>query len=113
MEVLNVGGKEYVKASVIARELGYTADYVGQLCRGRKVNAKLVGRSWYVDRDSMGLHKEGRYRGSQVKRRKALHEEVKELKSLILENMQTAMPLPHDVPVIAECGEGANWLEAH
>jgi DNA polymerase-1 len=39
--------------------------------------------------------------------------ELKELKALILENMQDALPLPHDVPVIAECGEGKNWLEAH
>ena len=39
--------------------------------------------------------------------------ELKELKALILENMQDALLLPHDVPVIAECGEGKNWLEAH
>jgi DNA polymerase-1 len=39
--------------------------------------------------------------------------EVEKVKELILENMQTAMPLPNGVPVLAECGEGANWLEAH
>ena len=39
--------------------------------------------------------------------------EVAILKSLILANMQTAMVLPNGVPVIAECGEGRNWLEAH
>ncbi|MDZ4809185.1 MAG: DNA polymerase I [Bacteroidota bacterium] len=43
----------------------------------------------------------------------ALKTEVKELKPLILENMQSAMLLPHKVPIIAECGEGENWLEAH
>lgn len=43
----------------------------------------------------------------------ALKSEVKELKPLILENMQSAMPLPFKVPVIAECGQGVNWLEAH
>ncbi|MFT3902954.1 MAG: DNA polymerase I [Niabella sp.] len=43
----------------------------------------------------------------------ALREEADELKSLILENMQSAMTLPNGVPVIAECGEGENWLEAH
>ncbi len=43
----------------------------------------------------------------------AVKSEVKELKPLILENMQQAMPLPSKVPVIAECGEGMNWLEAH
>jgi DNA polymerase-1 len=43
----------------------------------------------------------------------ALRSEVKELKPLIIECMQSAMPLPQKVPVIAECGEGENWLEAH
>jgi DNA polymerase-1 len=43
----------------------------------------------------------------------ALKTEAAELKPLILENMQSAHPLPNNVPVIAECGEGTNWLEAH
>ncbi|MCX8019702.1 MAG: DNA polymerase I [Chitinophagaceae bacterium] len=43
----------------------------------------------------------------------ALKTEVEALKPLILECMQTALPLPNGVPVIAECGEGENWLEAH
>lgn len=43
----------------------------------------------------------------------AVKEEVAELKPLILENMQSALPLPNEVPVIAECGEGENWLAAH
>ncbi|MDX1956168.1 MAG: DNA polymerase I [Chitinophagaceae bacterium] len=43
----------------------------------------------------------------------ALRSEAKELKPLILENMQSALPLPNDVPCVAECGEGENWLDAH
>ena len=43
----------------------------------------------------------------------AVREEVNELKPLILENMETAMLLPCGVPVVAECGMGENWLEAH
>jgi DNA polymerase I len=43
----------------------------------------------------------------------ATKDEVKELKPLIVECMQSAMPLPNKVPVIAECGEGKNWLDAH
>jgi DNA polymerase-1 len=39
--------------------------------------------------------------------------EADSLKSLILENMQSALQLPHQVPVIAEAGIGENWLEAH
>ncbi len=77
MDVLNVGGKEYVKASVIARDLGYTADYVGQLCRSHRVHAKLVGRSWYVDRDSISMHKTSRYRSTTTKAKESLREEVK------------------------------------
>lgn len=43
----------------------------------------------------------------------ALRSEAKELKPLILENMQSALPLPNEVPCVAECGEGENWLDAH
>lgn len=43
----------------------------------------------------------------------ARKEEVDQLKPLILECMQSALPLPNEVPVIAEVGQGTNWLEAH
>jgi DNA polymerase I len=39
--------------------------------------------------------------------------EIEAVRSLILENMQSALLLPNNVPVVAECGEGKNWLEAH
>lgn len=42
-----------------------------------------------------------------------LKSEVEILKPLILDCMQTAMPLPNNVPVVAEVGVGENWLEAH
>ncbi len=42
-----------------------------------------------------------------------LREEADELRPLVLENMQGALPLPNGVPVIAEAGIGENWLEAH
>jgi DNA polymerase-1 len=43
----------------------------------------------------------------------AIREEANELNALIIEGMQQAMPLPNEVPVIAEAGLGENWLEAH
>lgn len=43
----------------------------------------------------------------------AYKDEAEELRALVLENMQSALPLPNDVPVIAESGVGSNWLEAH
>jgi DNA polymerase I len=39
--------------------------------------------------------------------------EAEDLKALVLEGMQAALPLPNNVPVIAEAGMGLNWLEAH
>jgi len=66
MDVLPIDGKEYVKASKIAREFGYTADYIGQLARANKVDAQLVGRSWYVEIDSLKNHKASRYKKIDV-----------------------------------------------
>lgn len=43
----------------------------------------------------------------------ALKEELDLLQPLILENMKAALPLPNNVPVEAEVGNGSNWLEAH
>lgn len=54
-------GVEYTKASHVAKEFGYTSDYIGQLCRAKKVNARLVGRSWFVNVPSLEAHREGRY----------------------------------------------------
>ncbi len=70
MDSLNLDGKVYVKASSIARDLGYTADYVGQLCRAGKVDAHLVGRSWYVSRDDLKSYKQDKRRSNAVKTKK-------------------------------------------
>ncbi|MCU0374789.1 MAG: DNA polymerase I [Chitinophagaceae bacterium] len=43
----------------------------------------------------------------------AVIDEKDAMKALILENMQEALELPNQVPVVAEAGEGASWLEAH
>ncbi len=59
-------GVEYTKASHVAKKFGYTADYIGQLCRAKKINARLVGRSWFVNVPSLELHREGRYKKPAV-----------------------------------------------
>jgi hypothetical protein len=61
MEVISIDGVDYVKASVIAKQFRYTSDYVGQLCRAHKVEAKLVGRTWYVNPLSIEGHKTTKY----------------------------------------------------
>jgi DNA polymerase-1 len=43
----------------------------------------------------------------------AIRDEVDIIKPIILDCMRMALPLPNEVPVEAEIGAGANWLEAH
>ena len=40
-------------------------------------------------------------------------EEQDELPPLILEAMETAITLPHEVPIKIDLGFGDNWLQAH
>ena len=43
----------------------------------------------------------------------AHREEIDIIKPIIMRCMQTALPLPQEVPATAEIGSGINWLEAH
>ncbi len=62
MDTLVIGDVTYTKASVLAREYGYTADYLGQLCRAGKVTCILVGRTRYIDRTSIEVHRQDKYK---------------------------------------------------
>ncbi len=62
MEAVIFDGKEYFKAAVLAERFKYTQDYLGQLCRAKKVDARLVGRAWYINLDSLEGHKQTRYK---------------------------------------------------
>lgn len=64
MESVVFDGKEFVKASVLAEKFGYTQDYLGQLCRGKKVDARLVGRAWHINLDSLLSHRTARYKST-------------------------------------------------
>jgi DNA polymerase I len=43
----------------------------------------------------------------------AFKEEIDEIRPIIIQCMQDALPLPNGVPAEAEVGTGSNWLEAH
>jgi hypothetical protein len=53
MDELTIGGKRYISARRAAREHRYHSDYIGQLVRAGKVVGQKVGRSWYVEEDSL------------------------------------------------------------
>jgi hypothetical protein len=76
MEVLVLDGKDYVKASKAARDLGYTTDYIGQLCRSGQVDAHLIGRTWYVNADKLSIHKVEKKRASRVKAKESAHKSI-------------------------------------
>lgn len=63
MKKVTLNGIDFVKASEVAKEYNYTTDYIGQLCRSKKVNARLVGRSWFVNVPSIEAHRESRHQG--------------------------------------------------
>ncbi|TSC83603.1 MAG: hypothetical protein G01um101417_478, partial [Parcubacteria group bacterium Gr01-1014_17] len=56
--VLKFDGKDFVSAKDAAKLVGYVPDYVGQLARGGKVEARMVGRAWFVSRDAILAHRE-------------------------------------------------------
>lgn len=59
MNELTIGDKVYISSKRAAEITGYAKDYVGQLCREGHVEAKMVGRSWYVLETSIKAHRFG------------------------------------------------------
>ncbi len=57
MDELTIDGKVYFSSKRAAAITGYAKDYVGQLCREGRVEARLVGRSWYVYEPSIMKHR--------------------------------------------------------
>ena len=51
----------YISARRAAEIAGYTADYVGQLCRAGKVQCRMVGRTWYVNEESILNHQKSAF----------------------------------------------------
>lgn len=60
MDELTIGDKTYISSKQAAKITGYAKDYVGQLCREGRVEARLVGRNWYVLESSIREHRFGR-----------------------------------------------------
>ncbi len=87
MDNISLKGENYIKSSKIAAELGYTTDYVGQLCRGGLVAATLVGRTWYVSEKSIKEHKKNRYRSNQAKSFTAIRKLVEDHKDKRSDNL--------------------------
>lgn len=90
MDSLEIEGKEYISARRAAREHGYVADYIGQLIRNGKIQGKKVGRSWYVESDSLNAYIRTDYE-----------------KSSQFGNADNPVPMAETKPAVAENTEAA------
>lgn len=57
MNELTLDGKIYVSSRQAAEITGYAKDYIGQMCREGRVEARLVGRNWYVLKSAIEKHR--------------------------------------------------------
>jgi hypothetical protein len=60
MEELTLDGKKYVSSKRAAEITGYAKDYIGQMCREGRVEARQVGRAWYVLESALRHHRFGK-----------------------------------------------------
>ncbi len=72
-------GSEYISASRAAKKVGYSTDYIGQLCRAQKVPGKLIGRTWFVDLQSLIAHRQTRQLGKPRVARARVEREAPEI----------------------------------
>lgn len=134
------GIQKYMDDTVnFAREHGYVQTLMGRKRWLRDINSSNFTVRGYAERNAINSPIQGTaadmiklamikthaaLKNSKLKSKMILQvhdelifdvvkEEADEMKALIIDCMQTAMPLTHGVPVIAEAGTGVNWLEAH
>ena len=67
MDELIIGEKTYISSKRAAKITGYAKDYIGQLCREGRVEARLVGRNWYVLESSITEHRFGISQKEEIK----------------------------------------------
>lgn len=87
------------------------------------INAPIQGSAADMIKLAMiGVHKALKSRNLKSKLILQVHDELifdvykpelEEVKDLVKHQMENALHLPNDVPVIAEWGVGENWLDAH
>lgn len=53
---LYFSGKKFISAKRASEISGYTADYIGQLCRLKKLDNRRIGKAWFVAEKSLLEH---------------------------------------------------------
>ena len=134
------GIQQYMdKTMNFARETGYVETLMGRKRWLRDINSANFTVRGFAERNAINSPIQGtaadmiklamirvdeafRLGGFQSKMLLQVHDElvfdahkdeVDKIKPIIMRCMETALPLPNEVPVLAEVGSGVNWLEAH
>lgn len=132
------GVKAYMEKSIrMAREKGYTETIFKRRCQLPDINSNNSVVRGYAERNAINapiqgsaadiikiamirVHKRMKEEGLKSKMILQVHDELNfsvlpeekdRLQNLVIEEMQGAANL--SVPLIADCGWGSNWLEAH
>ncbi len=132
------GVKKYMDESILkARENGYTETLFGRRCQLPDINSRNAVVRGYAERNAINAPIQGtaadiiklaminidrkmREEGLRSKMTLQVHDELnfsvvteekERLQSLVISEMQNAAQL--SVPLVADCGWGTNWLEAH
>lgn len=132
------GVKAYMDRSIEqARQKGYTETLFGRRCQLPDINSRNAVVRGYAERNAINapiqgtaadiikvamIHIDQKMREQGLKSKMILQvhdelnfsvvpEEKEQLQSLVINEMQSACKL--SVPLVADCGWGRNWLEAH
>jgi len=89
---ITIAGREYISAVRASKKIGYSADYIGQLSRAKKIPAKLVGKTWYIDYDALSKYKKSKKLKETLAR---ISEPVLEVK--VVEKKQEVLRPPQPV----------------
>lgn len=96
MDELVIDNLVYIPSKKAAAITGYAKDYVGQLCREGRIEAKLVGRSWYVLESSVREHRFGKPNSEPSRAIENAPEEASSPEATV-EVPATPEPLPEEV----------------
>jgi DNA polymerase-1 len=134
------GIQRYMDETInFARENGYVETLMGRKRWLKDINSANFTIRGFAERNAINspiqgtaadmiklamirVHDEFRRQGFRSKMLLQVHDELvfdahkdelEIIKPIIMRCMQTALPLPQDVPANAEIGSGINWLEAH
>ena len=134
------GIQRYMDTTInFAREHGYVETLMGRKRWLKDINSANFTIRGFAERNAINspiqgtaadmiklamirVHEEFRKEGLRSKMLLQVHDELvfdahKDeldiIKPIIMRCMQTALPLPQQVPATAEIGSGINWLEAH